>query len=378
MSGTIQIARLFGIDIKLHFSWIFIFLLIAWSLAGSYLPLNYPGWTNNAYWIVGILGSILLFVCVLIHELSHSLVAISQGYKVSGITLFFLGGVSEIAEEATEAGEEFWIAVVGPLASLVLAVIFGLLLLVAFETNSPIGALIQYLAFINFALALFNLIPAFPLDGGRVLKSLVWKATGNVDKANAVASVTGSVLGVMFIGLGIMIAFTTGSFISGLWLVFIGWFIQSTASSSRREQAVQIALSGRRVSDTMEQDLPMVEPGTTVQELLDRFITREFQRAYLVYLGDTFQGLVSVSDVIKVSPEERPTSYVAEVMTKASDLATVSPSDPLESALQLLATRDVNQLVVMENGVPLGLLTRSDVLRVLEISRLLGNLQDRQ
>jgi Zn-dependent protease len=375
MSGTLQIARLFGIEIKLHFSWIFIFLLIAWSLAGSYLPQNYPGWSTNRYWVVGILGSISLFACVLVHELSHSLTAMSRGYRVSGITLFFLGGVSEIDEEATGAGEEFWIAVVGPLASLALAAIFGLFLVLGVGTNSPVGALVQYLAFINLVLALFNLIPAFPLDGGRVLKSLVWKATGSINTANAVASITGSILGFIFIGLGILIAFKTGSFISGLWLVFIGWFIQSTASSSRREQAVHHALSGRRVADTMDQDLPRVEPGTTVQDLLDRFITREFQRAYLVYLGDSFQGLVSVSDVIKVSPPDRSTRYVAEIMTRASEVASISPSDPLEAALQLLATRDVNQLVVMENGVPLGLLTRRDVLRVMEISQILGNPQ---
>jgi len=373
MSGTLQIARLFGIDIKLHFSWVFIFLLVAWSLARSYLPQNYPGWSADLYWVVGILGSISLFACVLIHELSHSLVAISRGYRVSGITLFFLGGVSEIAEEAAEAGEEFWIAVVGPLASLALAAIFGLLLLLGFRTTSPVGALVQYLAFINLVLALFNLVPAYPLDGGRVLKSLVWKTTGNIKKANAVASITGSVLGFVFIGVGILIAFRTGSFISGLWLVFIGWFIQSTASSIRREQAVHSALSGRRVADTMDQGLPRVEPGTTVQELLDRFITREFQRAYLVYLGDSFQGLVSVSDVIKVSPQDRPSRFVAEIMTKASDVASISPSDSLEAALQILASRDVNQLVVMENGAPLGLLTRRDVLRVMEISQILGN-----
>ncbi|MDA1218310.1 MAG: site-2 protease family protein [Chloroflexi bacterium] len=144
MSGTIQIARLFGIGIKLHFSWIFIFLLISWSLAGSFLPQNYPGWNSNTYWVVGIMGSVLLFVCVLIHELSHSLVAMSRGYKVSGITLFFLGGVSEIAEEAADAGEEFWIAIVGPLASLVLAAIFGGLLSFAFGSNSPAEALFFY------------------------------------------------------------------------------------------------------------------------------------------------------------------------------------------------------------------------------------------
>ena len=164
----------------------------------------------------------MLFAWVLVRELGHSQVAISRGENVSGITLFFLGGVSEIEEEVAEPGEEFWIAVVGPLVSLVLAAIFGLLMLIAFGNNSPIGALVKYLALINRILGLFNLIPAFPLDGGRVLKSLVWKANRSQDKAIAIASFTGSILGFMFIGAGILIASSTGNFIWGMWLMFIG------------------------------------------------------------------------------------------------------------------------------------------------------------
>src|SRR5918996_5570123 len=192
MSGTFQLGRLFGIDIKFHFTWIFIFLLVAWSLAGAYLPANYPGWSTSTYWTVGIIGSALLFASVLVHELSHSLVAISRGYKVSGITLFFLGGVSEIAEEATKASEEFWIAVVGPASSIILAAVFWVLLQVNPGGNPQAEALFQYLAFINVALAVFNLIPAFPMDGGRVLKAAVWQAPGNLLRGKAVAASIGS------------------------------------------------------------------------------------------------------------------------------------------------------------------------------------------
>ena len=370
MSGSFRLVRLFGIDIRLHFSWVFIFLLVAWSLAGSYLPANYRGWSVNTYWVVGIIASVLLFACVLIHELSHSLLAMSRGYKVRGITLFFLGGVSEIEEEAAQAGEEFWIALVGPLASLALGIIFWGLLVIVAGNNSPLEAIFQYLAFINVALAIFNLIPAFPLDGGRVLKSIVWKITGSVSKANTFASITGSVLGFGIIGLGVFLAFTTRNFISGLWLVFIGWFIQSAASSSRQQQTVHTDLAGRRVADAMQVNRPTVEPGATVQQLLDQFIAKEFQRAYLVTLGDSFQGLVTVSDVLKVAPDDRVNRYVTEIMTRAAEVVTVGPDAPLEEALQLLASRDLNQLVVIANGVPVGLLARRDIVRVLEISRV--------
>jgi Zn-dependent protease/CBS domain-containing protein len=374
MSGTFQLGRLFGIDIKFHFTWIFIFLLVAWSLAGSngFLPQRYPGWPTSTYWIVGIIGSALLFASVLVHELSHSLVAISRGYKVSGITLFFLGGVSEIEEEAAKASGEFWIAVVGPLSSVILGIIFLVLFRVVSGSNSQAEALFGYLYFINFALAVFNLMPAFPMDGGRVLKAVVWQATGSLPRANTVATTVGSLLGYGLIGIGIIVAFRF-NFISGLWLVFIGWFIQSAASSSRQQYHVQTALSGLTVRDAMQEAVPTVGPGTTVQELLEEYVTKEFQRVYLVSLGDTFQGLVSVSDIRQVLPEERPSKFVTEIMTRAPDVVAVSPSDPLETALERLTTNDVNQLVVLENGRPVGLLNRRDILSVLEISTLFPN-----
>jgi Zn-dependent protease/CBS domain-containing protein len=373
MTGTFTLGRLFGIDIKLHFSWIFIFLLVAWSLADSFLPANYPGWTANTYWTVGIIGSVLLFASVLVHELSHSLVALSRGYQVSGITLFFLGGVSEISEEAAHASEEFWIAVVGPASSAILAGVFWALLQVISGRNSQAEALFQYLAFINLVLAVFNLMPAFPMDGGRVLKAAVWQATGSLPKATAVSTVVGSLLGYGLIGAGIVIAFISRNFLSGLWLVFIGWFIQSAASSSRQKYHVETALSGRTVGQAMRAEVPTVDPGVTVQGLLDDYVTREFERAYIVSLGATFQGLVSVSDIREVPPEERGSKFVAEIMTRASEVVSVSPRDPLETALERLVTHGVSQLVVLENGRPVGLLNRRDILSVLEISELFPN-----
>ena len=204
VSGTFGLGRLFGVRIQVHFSWVFIFALIAWSLASSWLPSRYVGWSTTQYWTIGIIGSALLFVCVLIHELSHSLEATRRGLRVKSITLFFLGGFSQIDGESRSASEEFWVSVVGPIASLGLACIFGLIYLNLRSSSGPLTALTQYLMFVNLMVGLFNLIPAFPLDGGRVLRSLVWKATRSQERATRVASLTGSALGFGLIGVGVV------------------------------------------------------------------------------------------------------------------------------------------------------------------------------
>ncbi|MCY4654456.1 MAG: site-2 protease family protein [Dehalococcoidia bacterium] len=377
MSGTFAIGRLFGVRVRVHFSWIFIFALIAWSLASSWLPSQYFGWGRAQYWTVGIVGSALLFVCVLIHELSHSLEAIRRGRKVRSITLFFLGGVSEIEDESKSAGEEFWVSIVGPLTSLGLGALFWLMYLNLRSGAGQLTALTQYLMIVNLAIGVFNLFPAFPLDGGRVLRALVWRATNSHERATRVASFTGSALGFGLIGLGIVFVFTN-SLVTGIWLVFIGWFIQSAASSVRRDEVEKQTMSGRTVGDAMEHTFPKVAPGITVQDLLDDYISKDFRRAYLVVLGDTFQGLITATDVRGVPAEQRAVKWVSEVMTKAADVLTLPPDAPLEDGLRVLAQRNIHQLVVVDSGMPVGLLTRAGVLRVMEISDLLAREEARE
>ncbi|MFH1560787.1 MAG: site-2 protease family protein [Chloroflexota bacterium] len=370
MSGTIQLGHLFGISIRVHFSWVFIFLLVAWSLATGYLPDEYPGWARSTYWSVGIVASVLLFVSVLVHEMSHSLMAISRGRRVQGITLFFLGGVSEIKEEAANPGEEFWVSVVGPITSIVLAAIFWGLFLATASGNPQFQAITGYLAFINLVLGAFNLLPAFPLDGGRVLRAVVWKATGSAARANSVASFTGSMSGVVFIALGIYFVFTA-SLVTGLWFVFIGWFIQSAASSFGRQQVATRAMSGKTVRDAMEEDPPTVPPGSTVQSFIDDYITKEFQRAYIVELGNSFHGLVTLSDVRAVPTDDRPRTWVTAIMKRVPQVITAQPDEPLEVALRRMLSHDIRQLVVMQDAKAVGLISRGDVLRVLEIAQVL-------
>ena len=369
MSGTFSVGRILGVDIRVHFSWVFIFALIAWSLATIWLPSRYDGWSGGQYWAVGIVGSAMLFVCVLIHELSHSLEAIRRGLTVSSITLFFLGGFSQIEGESRTAGEEFWVSVVGPVASLGLASIFGLLYLGLRSSPGQLTALVQYLMAVNLAVGLFNLIPAFPLDGGRVLRALVWRATASQERATRVASVTGSVLGFGLIGLGIVFVFTN-SFITGIWLVFIGWFIQSAASSARQSSDERMVMSGRVVRDAMDRSFQSVPPGMLLQRLIDDHIATDFERAYLVMLGDTFLGLVTVTDVGRVPVDRRSTTWVSEAMTRADDVKTLPPDAPLEDGLRILAEKNIHQLVVLESNRPIGLLTRAGVLRVMEVARL--------
>ena len=370
MSGTFVLGRLFGVAVRIHFSWIFIFALVAWSLASFWLPSQYFGWSRGQYWAVGVIGSALLFVCVLIHELSHSLEAIRRGRKVRSITLFFLGGVSEIEEESRTAGEEFWVSIVGPLTSLALAALFWLMYLNFRSGPGQIAALLQYLMVVNLAVGVFNLLPAFPLDGGRVLRALVWRATRSHERATRVASFTGSALGFGLIGLGIVFVFTN-SLVSGIWLVFIGWFIQSAASSVRRDTAERLTMSGRTVGEAMDEDFPRVPPGMSIQALLDERISKDFERAYLVILGDTFHGLITATDVRGVPAEQRDTKWVSEVMTRAEDVLSLPPDAPLEDGLRILAQKNIHQIVVMDSRTPVGLLTRAGVLRVMELSELL-------
>ena len=369
MSGTFGLGRLFGVRIQVHFSWVFIFALISWSLASSWLPSKYVGWSTVQYWTVGVIGSVLLFVCVLIHELSHSLEAIRRGLRVSSITLFFLGGFSQMDGESRSAGEEFWVSVVGPIASLGLACLFGLVYLNLRSSTGPLAALTQYLMFVNLLVGLFNLIPAFPLDGGRVLRSLVWKATRSQERATRVASLTGSVLGFGLIGVGVVAIFTN-SLVTGIWLMFIGWFIQSTASSARQGSSARLVVSGRTVGDAMDRRLRVVPPGVSIQRLVDEYMVAEMERAYLVMLGDTFYGLITVTDVRTVPMAEWPGKWVSEVMTKAEDAVKLSPDDLLEEGLKILAEKNIQQAVVVECGRPVGMLTRAGVLRVMEVSQL--------
>ncbi|HID63856.1 MAG TPA: site-2 protease family protein [Anaerolineae bacterium] len=371
MRGTWRIARIFGIDINIDSSWLIVFVLITWTLAGSYFPAQYPGWDSWLHWMVGVTTSVLFFASVLAHELAHSLVAIRQGEKVRSITLFIFGGVAQITKEPDRALKEFLMAIVGPLSSLAIALAFGILWLVVRRFSEPVGALARYLAIINASVALFNLIPGFPLDGGRVLRALIWGISGNLRMATLVASWFGQGIALLFMLWGVWQVFT-GAFINGLWMAFIGWFLRNASISGYRQVIIRDMLRDVRVEDLMSRDFETVSPALTIQQIVDDYVLRRRDHAYPVADGDHLRGIICLHDVKAVPRQRWASTLVREVMTPWEKLATVSAEDDGNTVLTFMNTHNVGQLPVVEGDRVMGMLRRSDIIRFMQLRSELG------
>jgi Zn-dependent protease/CBS domain-containing protein len=369
MKASFKLFRIAGIDIGIHYTWIFIFLLFSWTLADGYFPAYYQ-WSTAAYWITGVIASLLIFVSVLIHELAHSLVAKSRGIPVHSITLFILGGVSNLEEEPQKPKAEFVMAIVGPVTSLLLAAIFWGLTKIPGDKTTEVFAVISYMALINMYLGAFNLLPGFPLDGGRVLRSIIWGATGNLIKATEIAGRVGQIFGWAFIGLGVFFMIRISLF-SGLWLAFIGWFLNSAADASRKEVTIRERLSHFKVRELMNSNIETIRPETTVYDMVMDIIRRKGGRAVPVCRDDRLAGIVTITDVKKVPQEQWNTTPVERIMT-ADPLYTVTPEDNLNTAMQLIAKHDINQVLIKENEKCAGMLTRADIIRFIQMSHELG------
>jgi Zn-dependent protease len=370
MQGSLKLGRLGGIEIGVHYSWLFAFALIAWSLAVGYYPAHYRDWTPSTYWLLGTLSALGLFASVLIHELSHSFVALARGHGVRGITLFIFGGVSQLEGEPEAPRDEFLISLVGPLTSFALAGVFWAATRLLAAGDSPLGGMLAYLTVINLLLGGFNLLPGFPLDGGRILRSAIWGATGDAARATRIASYVGQGFGFLFIFLGVS-QVLRGNFLGGLWIAFIGWFLNGAAESVRQERALREGLQGVRVGDVMNRELPVASPRMTVEELVLEHVLRRGQRALLVLEDGRLAGIVSITDAKEVPPAAWATTPVAAVMTRPP-LKTVSATIHLDEALRLLVDGSLNQLPVVERDRPVGLLGRADVLRFLQLRATLG------
>ncbi|MFH1383301.1 MAG: site-2 protease family protein [Chloroflexota bacterium] len=370
MRGSVSLGRIAGIQIGVHYTWLLAFLLIAWSLALGFFPSYYPGWTNTTYWITGAIAAVLLFASVLLHELAHSFVAISRGMRVRSITLFIFGGVSNIEDEPSKAGTEFVMAFAGPLSSLILAGIFFGIWKTITDMASPLSATLYYLWLINLLLAAFNILPGFPLDGGRVLRSILWGATGNLTKATNIAATVGRIFGWALIAYGIFELFN-GNLLNGIWIAFIGWFLNSAADSSRRDLTMREQLSGVRVKEVMNVNPECISPSTQVDSVVRESFIQRAKRSALICQDERLAGIVTLDDVKKL-PQERWNQTPVETIMTRSPIFSVKPEDDLNGALKLLAQHGLNQVPVLSDGRVVGLLTRADVIRYIQVSQELG------
>jgi Zn-dependent protease/CBS domain-containing protein len=364
MRDAVKVGTVAGIDIRVHYTWLFAFVLIAWSLAEGYFPSSNAGLSTGVYWLLGVVSALLLFVSVLVHELAHSVVATARGLRVDSITLFIFGGVSSITSEASSAGDEFSIAVVGPVTSFVLAGLFWAVGQ-ALPAGAGVAAVTSYLAFTNLLLGLFNIVPGFPLDGGRVLRAILWGSTGSMTRATQIASYVGQGVAFVLIGWGVW-RLLNGDVFGGLWTAFIGWFLNGGAEASRQQQTARSVLTGVPVRTVMETAPAVAAPDLSVQEFVLEHTLRHGRRALPVVDDGRLVGLMSITDAKHLAHDAWPTTAVGEVMTRPP-LKTLPPDADLNAALEMMVANGVNQLPIVQDGALVGMLSRSDVMRYMHL-----------
>jgi len=384
--GGFVIGRMLGIDIEIDSSWIFIFVLVTWSLASGFSTVH-RDWSPSLRLATAFAASLLFFASVLAHELCHCVVARARGLPVHRITLFLFGGVSNLEREPASAATEFFMALVGPLSSLLIGAVFSVLgtLWVGVDYSrlgepasmlariGPIPTLLLWLGPINILLGIFNLIPGFPLDGGRILRSILWAATKDLQRATRWAASVGQLIGWLFIFAGISIAFGASipllgaGVVNGLWFAFIGWFLLNAATASRSRVMIDHLLEDLQVSRLMRREIPRVPGDMPLGTLVyDRLLGTD-ERSFAVFDGAMLLGSVSLEDVRKIPRDKWDSTPVREVMTPASQLGPVGPRDQAGDAYRELIERGLNQVPVVEDGRLLGFFRRSDVARWLEL-----------
>lgn len=370
MEAKVKLGRIWGIPIGLHPSWFLIFGLLTWSLAVGFFPEEYPDLPLAAYWLLSGLTSVLFFGSVLAHELAHSFFALRNHIPVRRITLFIFGGVAQIEQEPRSPGAEFRIAIAGPLASLGLASLFGGLWWLD-QSTSYLAAPSIWLARINLMLALFNMIPGFPLDGGRVLRALVWRLTGSFHRATRVAASTGQLVALGFIGLGVFTIFSGGLF-NGLWLAFIGWFLQNAAAGTQTWSNMRHSLRGVTVGQVMNRDCPKVPSLLPLSRLVEERVLNGAQRCFFVTDNGHLRGLLTLREITSIPQRKWRFVTTEQVMVPIERLAQVEPQAELMSALQMMDNADVAQVPVVEDGEIVGTLSREQVLHYVRLRAELG------
>ncbi len=370
MVGTFRIGRLFGFEINIHWSWLFIFFLVTWTFSNSILKDFYPDWTSARRLVVGGGIAIVFFLSILLHEMSHSILAKRFGIPVTSITLFVFGGVSNLAKEPQNARQEFWIAVVGPLTSLALALLFAIAHLALHPIDRGASGVATHLAVLNFSIGIFNLVPGFPLDGGRVLRSMFWWRKRNMLDATRIASNVGQVVAYVIMGLGVISFFF--SIITGIWLFLIGNFLRSASAASYEQLFLERVLKGIPVLLVARNDYTKVPPDLTLTELVEDYVFAADGRAFPVMAGDELLGLITLTDLRKVPREEWKTTTVYRAMTPFAKLRTVEATDDLPKVLAHMAAGDINQVPLVEGKLLRGMIHRSDLIRYIRVRQEIG------
>ncbi|MFW5714642.1 MAG: site-2 protease family protein [Brevefilum sp.] len=386
MNRGIRIAKLFGIKIRIDWSWLLILLLVVWNLSSAFSQVH-PDWSPAFTITMSIVAALLFFLSVLLHELAHSLVAKSQGIPVNSITLFLFGGVSNIRDEPKSPGNEFWMAILGPVTSLVIGIALLLLSGIGLNLQSlqqvqpmellgELGAvrtLSIWLGSVNVLLGIFNLIPGYPLDGGRVLRSIFWAISNNLRKATRWASYVGQAIawamivsGIAMI-FGIRIPFFGQGLINGVWLILIGWFLNNASSSGYQQLIVRNVLEDVPVKRMTKRNPPTVPMNISVDDLIEDYIMQTDEHAFPVMEDEKLVGIVCLDDVRRVPGPERASKKVSDIVTPREELITVAPDDDAYEAMRSISTQGVRQLVVLEDGQLFGLIRRRDIVRFLQL-----------
>lgn len=386
MKSGFHFGKIFGISIHIDWSWLLIFALVSWSLASSF-GLAHPGWTVSMQWGVALTAALMFFASILAHELAHALAARAMKVPVKNITLFLFGGISNIQKEPNTPLGELVITIVGPLTSFILGIVFLTLGVGNFALNNislanpatalsqigPVETIFIWLGSVNILITFFNLIPGFPLDGGRLVRAALWAVTGDLSRATHWAALLGQVIAWALILAGISMVFGASipllgsGFINGIWITFIGWFLQNAAIQSYRKVIIQDVLEDVPVKRMMYTDVPIVNAGQSVQTLIDNYIMQSDNQAFIVFDGEKMVGLITFDDVRKVDPQARINTLIKHVMTPSQKLIVVAPEEDAANAFDRLESGNIRQLPVVTGNRVVGLVRRKDIIRWLQL-----------
>jgi Zn-dependent protease/predicted transcriptional regulator len=369
-----SLIRVFGIQIIIDYTWFIIFFLVTYSLAEIYYPQTQGGQATLMYWVMGTVAATFFFISVLLHELAHSLVAMRQGIQVTSIRLFIFGGIAQIASEPKSGRHEFLIAIAGPAMSMMIAFFFGLLYLTLVLSGAagPVSAVAGSLAGANMILAVFNMIPGFPLDGGRILRAILWDHWNDLTRATRVVSQIGNAFSLFLIILGVMQFLLTQSIISGLWFVLIGLFMRQVAAGSYQAVVIKESLAGVKIRQIMTEDIVTVDWLISVDELVRDYFYKHYYPNFPVFDRDQIVGMVSLSQVKSVPKELWRFKQVRDIMTPIEQVPRLGPTDDATEVLNRMVTEDSGRMPVMEDGRLVGIVSRQDILNLFKIKSDLG------